>query len=101
MANAGDIDSQPTFRLRRLVLHRPLWPHLFMALFGAGWAVSFDVVAIVGKASLTLSDIENAFDYYKLLTKLKDSILNKETNFKISELEVKFETKEKEIPDKD
>lgn len=43
MANAGEFASQPTFRKRRLVLRRPLWPHVFMALFGAGWAVSFDV----------------------------------------------------------
>ena len=43
------------------------------------------------------SDIKNAFSYYKLLSKLKDSVLNKETNSKIAELEIKFETGEKEI----
>ena len=43
MANVGEFTSQPTFRQRRLVLRRPLWPHVFIALFGAGWAVSFDV----------------------------------------------------------
>lgn len=43
MVNAGEFASQSTFRQRRLVLRRPLWPHVFMVLFGAGWAVSFDV----------------------------------------------------------
>ena len=43
------------------------------------------------------NDVKNAFDYYKLFTKLKDSLLNKETNSKIAELEIKFETGEKEI----
>ena len=41
-------------------------------------------------------DINNAFVYFKLFTKLKDSILNKETNSKITELEIKFKTSEKE-----
>ncbi|MGK0413321.1 MAG: signal transduction histidine kinase, partial [Polaribacter sp.] len=42
------------------------------------------------------SDYENAFKYYKKFTKLKDSTLNKDTNSKIAELEIKFETTEKE-----
>ena len=42
-------------------------------------------------------DIKNAYYYYKLFTKLKDSLVNIETNSKIVELETKFRTGEKEV----
>lgn len=57
MADAVEMHPKPAQRHGRLVLRGPLWPHLLMALFGAGWAVSFDVgvrlygaeiVAVVG-----------------------------------------------------
>ena len=43
------------------------------------------------------NDVKNALNYFKILTKLNDSILNKQTNSKIAELEVEFDTKDKEI----
>lgn len=41
-------------------------------------------------------DFKNAFKYYKIYSQLKDSVLNKNTNSKIAELKIKFETNEKE-----
>ena len=38
----------------------------------------------------SIKDIKNALKYYKLYTQIKDSILNKNTNNKIAELEIKF-----------
>ncbi|MDT7830955.1 sensor histidine kinase [Flavobacteriaceae bacterium S356] len=43
-----------------------------------------------------ISDTQNAFLYYKTYTYLKDSILNKDTNTRIAELEIQFQTAEKE-----
>lgn len=43
-----------------------------------------------------ISDTKNALRYYKIFTSLKDSILNKDTNTKIAELEIQFQTAEKE-----
>lgn len=39
-----------------LVIKGPLWPHIFMALFGIGWAVSFDAgVRLYGAELLVLA----------------------------------------------
>lgn len=43
-----------------------------------------------------LNNTSEALKNYKLYLQYRDSLLNKETNAKISELEVKYETKEKE-----
>ena len=43
-----------------------------------------------------ISDTQNAFLYYKTYTSLKDSILNKDTNSRIAELEIQFQTAENE-----
>ena len=48
------------------------------------------------KSYENLNDFKSAFLYQKKFTHLKDSILNKNTNSKIAELEVKFQTTEKE-----
>jgi signal transduction histidine kinase len=42
------------------------------------------------------SDSKNALRYYKIFNQLKDSILNKDTNSRIAELEIQFQTAEKE-----
>jgi signal transduction histidine kinase len=49
------------------------------------------------------ADAKKALDYYKIFIELKDSILNKETNSKIAELEIKFNSteKDKEIAEKE
>ena len=39
---------------------------------------------------------EDAFSYYKLYSQYKDSLLNKETNEKIAELDISYETSKKE-----
>ncbi|WP_298221124.1 tetratricopeptide repeat protein [Flavobacterium sp.] len=44
----------------------------------------------------SLHDQKLAFDNYKKYTQYKDSLLNKDTNSKIAELEVRFETNKKE-----
>ncbi|MFY0602891.1 MAG: tetratricopeptide repeat protein [Flavobacteriaceae bacterium] len=44
----------------------------------------------------SISDLKKAFFYYKTFNKLKDSILNKNTNTRIAELEIQFQTLEKE-----
>lgn len=55
VANVGKMHLQPVLRRRRFVLRRPLWPHLFMIFFGAGWAVSFDLgVRLYGAEIVTL-----------------------------------------------
>ncbi len=43
-----------------------------------------------------ISDAQNALLYYKVFNSLKDSILNKDTNTRIAELEIQFQTAEKE-----
>ncbi|NTW31474.1 MAG: tetratricopeptide repeat protein [Bacteroidetes bacterium] len=43
-----------------------------------------------------LGNIKDAFRYYKLYSETKDSILNKESQKKIVEMEVKYETEKKE-----
>lgn len=45
------------------------------------------------------ADLKNALAYHKIFTNLKDSILNKETNSKVAELEIQYQSaiKEKEI----
>ncbi len=44
-------------------------------------------------------DLKNSFKYYKIFNNLKDSTLNKETNAKVAELEIEYQSaiKEKEI----
>ena len=44
----------------------------------------------------SLSNFKKALFYHKVFTKMKDSVLNKNTNDKISELNIKFNTAEKE-----
>ena len=44
----------------------------------------------------SLNDDKNALIYFKKHSSLKDSLINQETNAKIAELEIKFDTNEKE-----
>lgn len=44
----------------------------------------------------SLNDDKNALIYFKKHSSLKDSLINQETNSKIAELEIKFDTNEKE-----
>ena len=76
MFNAAGVTSRPTLRQGRLIVCRPLWPHVFMALFGVGWAVSFDVgvrlygaeiVAIVGLLFLRWQNLPARFPMLKKL----------------------------------
>jgi signal transduction histidine kinase len=53
-------------------------------------------IKYLSKSYENTNNTKKAFNYYKKYTKLKDSILNKETNSKIAELEVRFNTLEKE-----
>ncbi|MFY9241616.1 MAG: tetratricopeptide repeat protein, partial [Polaribacter sp.] len=48
------------------------------------------------KSYQNLQDYKNAFEYQTKFNLLKDSILNTETNSKIAELEIKYQTTEKE-----
>lgn len=50
----------------------------------------------IAKSYEGLKDTENALRYYKEYNTLKDSILNIDTNSKIAELEIQFQTAEKE-----
>lgn len=48
------------------------------------------------KSYENISDSYNALKHFKKFIQLKDSVLNKDTNSKIAELEIKFKTEEKE-----
>ncbi|MBC7557099.1 MAG: tetratricopeptide repeat protein [Chryseobacterium sp.] len=66
-------------------------------------AKKYNFAALIGYSYQKLSEnyeglknSDEALKYYKLYSEYKDGLLNKETNSKIAELEVKFETNKKE-----
>ena len=50
----------------------------------------------IAKSYVEIDDYKNAFKYNSKFQSLKDSVLNEQTNKKIAELEVEFETEKKE-----
>lgn len=58
--------------------------------------IELDLYKLMYEAYERNDDISISLDYLKLFTKLKDSILNIETSFKISELKAAYESDQKE-----
>lgn len=55
MVNVSTMNPKVTQGFANAVPRRPIWTHVFMALFGVGWAVSFDVgVRLYGAEIVTV-----------------------------------------------
>jgi hypothetical protein len=72
MANLSEFGGHHTSSRKFFVIRRPIWPHVFIALFGAGWGVSFgvrvygaEIVTMLGLLLLPWTSLPNRYPMLK------------------------------------